>query len=155
MQQVLPNQEEIYDMLSLLLGERIVVDYNNTPMHLADKYIALYADEAGEIGAICCCDSHFAAYAGGSITLMPVDATEDAANFDDLSEIMVQNMYEVMNICTRLVINDETPHLKLTVVKKYEEVEADVAHLVAQNNRGDFTVEIPRYGKGAFTFFVR
>ena len=154
MLQVLPNQEEIYDMLSLLLSDRIVVEYKNIPMNLADKYVATYLNAEGEIGALCCCDAQFAAFAGGSITLMPPDATKDAADFDDLTEMMVSNMYEVMNICTRLVINDETPHLKLTEVKKFEEVQEDAAAILAANNRGDYTVDIPRYGKGSITFFV-
>lgn len=155
MLQILPSQEDIYDMLSLLLGDRIVVEYNNIPMNLADKYVATYIDETGEIGALCCCDAQFAAFAGGSITLMPPDATKDAADFDDLSEMMVSNMYEVMNICTRLVINDETPHLKLDVVKKFEDLQDATAAILAQDNRGDYTVDIPRYGKGCITFFVR
>lgn len=154
MLQVLPNQEEIYEMLSLLLGESIQVEYEPMPLDLTNTYVAIYANEMGEPGALCCSSVAFAAYAGGSITLLPVDATREAAQYDDMTEMMTQNLYEVMNICTRLVINDETPHLKLTEVRKYEEVAEIVRPVIGSGNRGDYSIDIPRYGSGKLAFFV-
>lgn len=154
MVQILPNKEEIYEMLSLLLGDDITVEYRRKPMDLTDKQVAIYADADGNPGAICCCDAAFAAFSGGAITMMPVAITQEAAEYDDLTDIMIQNLYEVMNICTRLVINDETPHLKLTTVSRSQEVEEAVNALVSTGNRGDYEIEIPKYGKGTLSFLV-
>ena len=154
MQQVLPNTEDIYEMLNLFFGDDMSAEYRDEPVDVADKYAAIYVDSEGEPGAICYVDAAFAAYAGGAMTMMPPGPVQEAAANNDLSQMMTENLYEVMNIWTRLVINDETRHLKLTEVKKTEEIKEIVDALLATGNRGDYNISIPKYGVGTMSFLV-
>ena len=154
MQQVLPDKESIYEMLNLLLGEDMTVEYKNRPAQLDKTYVAMYADAEGVPHALCACDVAFAAYSGGAMTMMPPNTVKNAADDDDLSDMLRDNLYEVMNICTRLVIDDNTPHLKLTEVKRASEIPEIVERMLATGNRGDYEVSIPRYGAGTMTFLV-
>ena len=153
MQQVLPDKNDIYEMLNILLGDNMSVEYKDA-VDLKQKYAALYVDAEDTPRALCICDVAFAAYSGGAMTMMPVDTVQQAIKENDLSEMLSQNLYEVMNICTRLVIDDNTPHLRLTEVKKTEEITEIIENLLATGNRGDYEVSIPRYGKGLMTFLV-
>ncbi len=154
MQQVLPDKESIYEMLNLLLGDDMSVEYRKMPAPTDKGYAALYVNKEGEPKAVCICDIAFAAYSGGAMTMMPPKSVQNQADDEDLSDMLVQNLYEVMNICTRLIIDDETPHLKLTEVKPAEEVQDIIQTLLSEDNRGDYEVEIPKYGKGLMTFIV-
>ena len=154
MQQVLPDKNDIYEMLNLLLGDNMSVEYVDAISSFDDTYVALYVDAEDTPRAVCICDLEFAGYSGGAMTMMPVGGVQDAIGEKDLSGTLEQNLYEVMNICTRLVINDETPHLRLTEVKKSSEVTEIIETLLGTGNRGDYEVSIPRYGKGHMTFLV-
>ncbi len=141
-------------MLNLLLGDDMSVEYRKMPVPTDKGYAAIYVNKEGEPKAVCVCDVAFAAYSGGAMTMMPPNTCRDAADDGELSEMLVQNLYEVMNICTRLVIDDETPHLRLTELKPAAEIQDIIQPLVAENNRGDYEIDIPRYGKGLMAFIV-
>jgi len=66
---------------------------------------------------------------------------------------MLDNFHEVMNIFSRLFMNDKTPHLRLD--KCYGLDEAPEAFLDMANNstdRSEMEIEVPRYGKGNISF---
>lgn len=155
MQQLLPGKLEIYDMLGILLGDNLTVEYRKLPTTFEKTFAAIYVDAAGNPGALCLCDIPFAAYAGGALTMMPPNSTEYAVEDEELTPVLTQNLYEIMNICTRLVINDDTPHLRLTKVVEAQEIEDTIEQFLALGNRGDYDLNIPRYGKGTLTFLVR
>lgn len=154
MQQVLPDKDTIYEMLNLLLGDNMSVEYKDGQVGVDNKFAAIYVDAENTPRALCICDVEFAAYSGGAMTLMPLDTVKSAIDAGELTEVLSQNLYEVMNICTRLVIDDETPHLRLTEVKKTGEIAEVVESLLATGFRGDYEVSVPRYGKGMMTFLV-
>lgn len=154
MQQVLPDTESVYEMLNLLLGDDMTVEYRKMPVPTDKGYAAIYVNKENEPKAICVCDIAFAAFSGGAMTMMPPNSCKDAVDDEELSEMLVQNLYEVMNICTRLVIDDETPHLRLTELKPAAEVQDIIETLLAEDNRGDYIIDIPKYGKGLMTFIV-
>ena len=69
---------------------------------------------------------------------------------------MLDNLYEVMNILSTLLMNEHTPHLKL------EALHPDPGPLPAAAKgllskpagRADFTVNVPRYGNGNLALLV-
>ena len=150
---VLPDESSILEMLSLMYGDNMTVtatselNYNNT-------YAAVYVNADGETGAVCVCDIPFAAYSSGALTMMPPDAVKEVVSSQDLSEMHLANLYEVMNICTRLVISDNTEHLKLTEVLPISEANEHIEAVQPAGLRKDFEVSIPRYGSGTLSFMV-
>jgi hypothetical protein len=69
---------------------------------------------------------------------------------------MRDNLYEVMNICTRLLINESTPHLRLAALCKIDDnVSRDAQRSIKEGSSGSgYTVEIPQYGAGGLSFLV-
>ena len=63
---------------------------------------------------------------------------------------MKENVYEVMNICSRLLMSDDTPHLKLE--NMYNDVaelsEEAVDMIKTAEGSSHFDIDIPNYGKG-------
>ena len=117
-------------------------------------YYAVYINDEGMPVTACCCDIPFAAYSGAALSMIPPGGAEDAAKTGDLSEMMRGNLNEVMNICSRLFITEDTPHLKLDALYDSAEglPEAVRSMVDAATGRSDFMVSIPGYGEGRISF---
>lgn len=147
----IPAARETLGVLSMMYGDGLVVEKNKEAPVLEDqKLIGLFVDPEGQPVAACTCDLDFAAYGGAALSMMPKGGAEDAAENDDLSESMKENVYEIMNICSRLLMSDDTPHLKLgEMYVGASELPADAAEVLkAAEGHSHFDVKIPNYGVG-------
>ncbi len=147
----LPNDSETLGVLSMLYGDDIKVANDEESLAMEDsKLYGLYVDSEGVPVGVCLCDTHFAAYAGAALSMLPPGGAEDAAESGDISATMKENVYEVMNICSRLLMSDDTPHLKLE--NMYNDVaelsEEAVEMIKAAEGGSHFGIDIPNYGKG-------
>ncbi len=121
----------------------------------ADKTLmAVFIDDDDAPVAYCACDHAFAAYAGASLTMIPKGVAEEAAANGDFSKPVLDNVSEIMNICSRLFMNNRTPHLRLdrTYPSPGEvpaEQKCDAGSMAA---RSDYEVTIPNYGQGRIAF---
>jgi hypothetical protein len=151
MKHLLPAAKDVKQMLSMIFGDGLAVSEpaGNPSM----TYSAVYVDESGETGAVIACDASFAANAGAALSMLPPGAAEDAARSDELPDTMRDNLYEVMNICTRLLIDESTPHLRLTKLCRSTESNAE-ASIKASSSSSNYTVDIPQYGAGGLSFIV-
>jgi hypothetical protein len=139
-------------MLSLLFGDELIVKDAGEKAAPA-AFAAIYVHEDQSPGAACLCSQEFAAFAGAALSMVPPNVAKDAARGGALTEMMAGNLYEVMNICSRLVISDTTTHLRLAKVCSSKE--ADGLTLIEQTGkRVEFEVSIPRYGAGNLAFIV-
>jgi hypothetical protein len=60
------------------------------------------------------------------------------------------NLREAKNICTRLVLRDGSPHLRLRELCQFAALPAPAAAIIAgAKGRVDFEVAISKYGPGA------
>jgi len=149
----IPNEIEMKSYLMMLfdgagIGPGKVVD-GKTP----GAIIGAFIDDDNVPVAACVCDIEFAAFSGCSLTMLPPGAAEDAVMDKKLEPGMLDNFHEVMNIFSRLFMNDKTPHLRLD--KCYGLDEAPEAFLDMANNstdRSEMEIEVPRYGKGNISF---
>ena len=117
--------------------------------------IGAFINDENEPVAVCASDIEFAAFAGCSLTMLPPGAAEDAVKGKKLEPMMQDNFNEVMNIFSRLFMNDKTPHLRLD--KCYSLGDTPQAFLdIANNAENNYSmeIEIPRYGKGNVTFLA-
>ena len=85
--------------------------------------------------------------------MIPKGGAEDMANDEDLSEGVRANFYEVANICSRLLMNDQSTHIKLAELVEGAALADAVGTLEGSAVIG-FTVPIPRYGNGKLYFVV-
>jgi hypothetical protein len=66
---------------------------------------------------------------------------------------MVDNMREIMNICSRLVMDATSPHLRLDQIYPAKSLPAPATALLgAPSARREFQVQLPKYGGGVLTF---
>ncbi len=151
---LLPKSKDITAAFGMLYGNDIdVSDAEPKPLS-ENRLYGLFVNSEGAPVAATMCDAQFAAFAGSALMMLPPGAAEEAAETGDLTPVMEENVYEILNICSRLFMGDDTPHLKLE--KMYTDAselpeEAKKMISEAEASRG-FGVEFPRYGAGSISF---
>ena len=134
----------LFDALSVKLGPKLDVSAK------ALGYFGVYVSDDGTPVALCGCDMAFAANSGAALSMLPPNAAKQAVEEKELTPLMLANLHEVMNICTRLVLRDDSPHLKLHELCALDALPARAAAIVAApKGRIDFEVRLGKYGSGA------
>jgi hypothetical protein len=111
-------------------------------------FVAVYISDDGAARALCACDLSFAANGGAVLSMLPCAAANDAIEAKELTPAMSDNLREVMNICTRLILKDGSPHLRLQQVVPSRQMSAAVAAIAGSKTRVDFEVGLGKYGTG-------
>jgi hypothetical protein len=112
-------------------------------------YIAVFVADDGKPVALCACDMALAAYASAALSMLPAGVAKDAVKSKELTDVMQANLREIMNIASRLLLTDASPHLKLAQVYTAKALPADAAAIVGgAKGRIDFEVGIAKYGNG-------
>jgi hypothetical protein len=118
------------------------------------SFVALYISDDGGVRALCACDLSFAANAGAELSMLSLAAANDAIEAKELTSAMSDNLREVMNICTRLILKDGSPHLRLQQVIPTREMSAEAVAIAGSKTRVDFEVGLGRYGTGILAFIT-
>lgn len=150
----LPDGPKITQMLGLLfdgLDVKLGGTFDQTPA--GGAWFGVFVADSGEPVAMCGADANLAATFGAAFSMLPVGAAKDAAKTRELTPVMIDNMREIMNICTRLVMDNSSPHLKLDQIYPCKSLPAPAAALLgAPQGRREFQVQMPKYGGGVITF---
>ena len=150
-----PQENQIRQIFGMLFGDELVLDTGKPDTADDTKSLyALFINDEGKHVTACVCDHNFAAFAGSALTKIPVGGAEDAAKSGEFTEMMLSNLHEIMNICSRLFMNNTSPHLRLETVYPSADSVPDNARIMidACQERVDFTVSIPGYGTGSVSF---
>ena len=149
-----PSADDVKRMLSMMY-DGLKVDPGDPVATDGGKcVVAIYiSDEDVPLGAVVA-DYPFAAFTGAALTRIPPGGAEDAAESGDLGESILDNVKEVFNICSRLLMDDSSTHLRLgPVYESYAEVpDAEKAVVEGAASRADFSVDVPNYGTGNVSF---
>jgi len=163
----MPNMTGI-DLLTALRGEGIRVEFGfittETTTEMRQKaaaaakdaptdWVAVYVDDAGTPVAACACSKEFVAYAGSALMMMPPAAAKQAAASGAVDETLASSFHEIMNICSRFLMSDHTPHLRLATVSRRGAAQG-LAAIAPAATRKDFAAAIPRYGAGQLACLV-
>jgi len=146
-----PRKNDLLAMLSMLFDGNLSV--SEVEAANGDDYAAVYVDENEMPGAVVLCDRAFATYAGAALSMMHPEVAKEALAEPELSQPILDNLHEIMNICTGLIISESTPHLRLQSVGLVADTKA-VDTISGAADRGDYEVEIPTYGIGSLSFLV-
>jgi hypothetical protein len=150
----LPDGPKITQMLGLLfdgLDVKLGGTFDQTPA--GGAWFGVFVADSGEPVAMCGADANLAATFGAAFSMLPVGVAKDAAKTRELTPVMIDNMREIMNICTRLVMDNSSPHLKLDQIYPCKSLPAPAAALLgAPRGRREFQVQMPKYGGGVITF---
>lgn len=151
-----PDVAKVRTLLGMLFDGMEVKAGNKVDPAARGAQVAVFISDEGEPVAACACDSGFAAAAGSALSMLPPLAAKDAARTGELTEVMQGNLNEIMNICSRLVMSDSSPHLRLEKVYPAAGVPAAAkALLAAPTARADFEVGLPKYGPGLVSVVSR
>ena len=149
----IPNEIELRSYLMMLFDGAGIGPGKAIDGKTLGAIMGAFIDDNDVPSAVCVCDIEFAAFSGCSMTMLPLGAADDAVKAKNLEPMMRDNFNEVMNMFTRLFMNEKTPHLRLD--KCYSVTEAPEAFVNIANlteNRSNMEVNIPRYGKGNVSF---
>lgn len=151
-----PQEKDVKQMLGMLCGDDLGVDPGE-PLATdagSKNMVAVFINDEGVPVTACCCDLQFAAYSGSALSRIPRGGAEDAAKSGDISEMMRGNLHEIMNICSKLFMTEESPHLKLDGLYDSPDSlpEAVRSMLASVAGRTDLKVSIPGYGEGNISF---
>ncbi|HAS52454.1 MAG TPA: hypothetical protein DCS21_12215 [Gammaproteobacteria bacterium] len=155
---ILPKAADVSKTLVMLFGGNVPA----TPGKPVDmkpnsgSLITNYVDDNGKVVAAFVCDIPMAANAGCALSMMPASAAKDAIKTKKLESAMLDNLYEVANILSVLLMNDKTPHLRVgTLYPEMGKIPPEVRDMLsAAKGHVDFTVNIPRYGNGCMSLLV-
>jgi hypothetical protein len=152
----LPDGRKIVDMLGLLfdgLDVKAGGTFDQTPA--GGAWFGVFVADSGSPAALCGADANLAATFGSAFSMLPVGAAKEAAKARELTSVMIDNMREIMNICSRLVMDATSPHLKLDQIYPAKSLPASAAALLgAPSGRREFQVQLPKYGGGVLTFLT-
>lgn len=149
-QLVKPTADAVEKMLEMLFGdgtEVSSVDSASVSASAAAKYVS--DDDA--LVALCVCDAAFLAYSGAALSMMPKGGAEDMIADGDFSKAILENFYEVMNICSRLIMSDTSMHIRLDTTVVGDAV-AEARSALSPSQSIAFKVSIPKYGDGQLAF---
>jgi hypothetical protein len=150
----LPDGPKITQLLGMLFDGLDVKGggtFDQTPA--GGAWFGVFVADSGEPVALCGADANLAATFGAAFSLLPVGVAKEAAKARELTAVMIDNMREIMNICTRLVMDSTSPHLKLEQIYPTKSLPAPATALLgAAKGRCEFQVQLPKYGGGVLTF---
>jgi hypothetical protein len=150
----LPDGPKIVELLGLLLDgldAKAGGTFDQTPA--GGAWFGVFNADNGASVVLCGADANLAAALGAAFSLLPVGAAKEAARARELTAVMIDNMREIMNICSRLVMDATSPHLRLEQIYPIKSLPAQATALLgAPNGRREFQVQLPKYGGGVLTF---
>jgi hypothetical protein len=152
----LPDGNKIVQILGLLFDGLDVKPggtFDKTPA--GGAWFGVFVSDDGEPVALCGADVTLAASFGAAFSMLPPGMVKDVVKSRELTGVMIDNVREIMNICTRLVMDADSPHLKLEQVYPVKSLPAAAAGLLgaAQGHR-EFQIQLPRYGGGVLTLLT-
>jgi len=157
---ILPNEKELLRLLADMAGKKVEVKMSVPWIPTSDSpmNIATYVEDSGAIGVICLCDISAGASIGASLTRIPVGVMKDDIDAKKLSDSLLDNLREVLNICASLLNTvPSSPHLRLHTVFSVPPVppEEVLSLITSPVSRLDFEIAVESYGKGKLSFLSR
>jgi hypothetical protein len=157
----LPQLKELRDLYGGLVGRGCTAERASdlmTPETKPGIVVATYVSNRAQVEAVVAVDVPLGAYLGAAIGLMPPAPAKDAVADGALSDVLLENVGEVLNVTAALFNAEGAPHLKLAEV--FDSTRgalpgAPVSFLRSTGRRLDATIEIAGYGGGALTVVLQ
>ena len=153
-----PPVKVLRDMLSDLLGRGVEVAPADpwSPSVSDPGAVAVYVDDGSRLRGLICCDLSLSVSLSASIALIPANTAASCLEEGQLTDDMVENLNEVLNILATLFNLSDGPHVRLYALHvPGEQPPADLcAQLRAYGKREDLTIEVAGYGGGRISLVL-
>src|SRR5262245_12253166 len=131
----IPIQEAVRDFFADLLG-RGVAATKRTALPDGDVLIVgRYLDDDGDVAALLVSDLEFAAISGAALAMIPKVVADEAITHGELTDALLDNFREVVNVFSSLLNAPSTPHLVLKALERHPETTADLREVMAEPTR--------------------
>ena len=155
----LPSAKETREVLAGLLGREVSVLTGGPmvdPAGPGGAVVAEYISDQMKLAAIIVMDVAMAARAGAAIALMPSGTSEAAVADGELTDVLLENAGEILNVLASLFNAEGAPHLRLNAVHAPNDaLPGDVAPWVmAYVPRLDIECDVTGYGPGNLSVLV-
>ncbi|WP_183100066.1 hypothetical protein [Nocardioides pelophilus] len=151
----LPQPKQLRDLLVDLLGRDATLSPAPpfAPGPDTPASVAVYVDDSLRIRALIACDLAFSAHAGAAIALVPPTAAEEAIADGKLSDVLAENLYEVLNIAASTFNVEGAEHLKLHQLHPAGPPLDPMVRIqtLTLGRREDLRVEVAGYGAGSLS----
>jgi hypothetical protein len=151
----LPQPKQLRDLFADLLGREVALEpappYAPGPDTPAS--VAVYVDDHLRISALIVCDLPLSAHAGAAIGLVPPGGSEAAVEDGKLTDVLGENLYEVLNIAASVFNVAGADHLKLHALHPAGPPLDPALRIstMTLGRREDLSVSIAGYGSGALS----
>lgn len=149
----LPDVRKVQDILGMLFdGLDVKAGGAFDQTTAGGAWFGVFIDDTAQPVALCGADAALTAGLAAALSMLPLAAAKEAAKSRELSDVMRENLREVMNICTRLALDATSPHLKLEQVYPVKALPPAAAAVLAKPaGRREFGLQLPRYGGGVLS----
>lgn len=146
---ILPKPREVAQLLADTLG-RDAEASGGARFEISEAMSGFYMNEAGTEGIVCMSDIPLVNYAGAALALIPANIAEEGARRHKLSDPVIENFFEVLNILGALLNQVCGEHVRLVDVKyPGDDLPGPVAEMIANcETRHDILMDIEDYGAG-------
>jgi len=152
---ITPKVASVKSLLKMLVGDDLAVNDENIENGVSladDRYIATFIDDEDKLVVLCSCNREFVVYSGAALSMVPVNTAHDQVkDKGDLPQSVLDNFYEVMNICSKLLMSDSSAHLRLDRILTPANAAEEMA-AIDKPQTISFEVDVPNYGAGSLAF---
>ena len=141
-----PDANQFTDMLQMFVGPSAEAKDASKASSTDFTHTAVYIDDEDQTVATCVVALPTAAALGCSLSMIPPGGAECMVEDKELSATALDNLYEVMNIFSSLLMSDKTSHLKL------KSVELGMDARIEGDAEQAYEMELGSYGKGEAVF---
>jgi len=158
----LPAAKAVRDLLIATVGREVAFAVDGeelTPDAPGGVIVAQYVTDLGRDAALIAVDTGLAAHLGAALALVPPAVSAEAARDGYLSDDLLDNLYEVLNIAGSLFNVGDAPHVRL-IEALYDTSSAPLPAAIDRWLRGfvprvDAACEIHGYGAGRLSVLLR
>ena len=153
----LPSRHAVRTLIEGLVGRDVVVRDADVLESRPSNLVAAYVTDKLQVALVIVVDIECAARLGGALGMLPRGGVDDAIKELDLSGLLRDNAYEVLNVLSAVFNVGEAPHVRLyEMYGPMGGVPRDV-HALSQlfGSRMDLELSIAGYGEGHLSIVVR
>lgn len=154
----LPIPKQVKDLFADLLDRDVTLGPAAplTPGPKVPATVATYVDDQLQVTGVICCDLPLSAWAGAAIGLVPPADAAAAIADGRLTDNLVANLYEVLNIAASMFNVDGATHVRLhSMHPAGAPMPVDVqARALTLGRREDVVIDIAGFGSGRLSMVL-
>ncbi|MEM1229921.1 MAG: hypothetical protein AAGI15_05240 [Pseudomonadota bacterium] len=150
---VIPKPDEIAPLLEMVFGEGVEMDLVDQP-DPKECHAATFICDEDKLVALCHCDPSFVIYSGAALSMLPANVADEMIKDKEYTDVVKDNFYEVMNICSKLLMSETSAHLRLAETLDPEAAAGLNEKLPEGVENVAYRLKIPNFGEGQISFSV-